>query len=75
MDRDQVATEVPPDVGIVDIDVHNTLDSVKDLFPYLPQRWRRHIENYGVRRYAGAAYPRFLPSREEARPASGRASG
>ena len=27
--------------AIIDCDLHNEIDSLKDLYPYLPQRWRR----------------------------------
>ena len=75
MDQQKLALERARQVGIVDCDLHNTLDSIRDLFPYLSQQWRRHIEDYGVRRFAGGSYPRFLPPREDARPPSGKVSG
>ena len=62
-------------VGVVDCDVHNHLDSVRDLYPYLSRRWRDHIERFGLRRYVGCNYPRFWYNREEARPPSGRQMG
>jgi acetate kinase len=68
VEHENAALERARQAGIVDCDLHNTLDSMKDLYPYLSQRWRRHIEDYGVRRYAGTSYPRFLPPREDARP-------
>jgi uncharacterized protein len=61
--------------GIVDCDVHNELDSPRDLFPYLAERWRRHVEVYGLGGYAGVSYPRFWDNREDARPAPGRKPG
>lgn len=60
---------------IIDCDLHNELDSIKDLYPYLSQRWRDYIETYGVRPFAGSYYPRFWPNRADARPPSGRQSG
>lgn len=75
VDQQKLALERARQAGIVDCDLHNTLDSIKDLFPYLSQQWRRHIEDYGVRRFAGGSYPRFLPPREDARPPSGKVSG
>jgi predicted TIM-barrel fold metal-dependent hydrolase len=75
VEHENAALERARQAGIVDCDLHNTLDSMKDLYPYLSQRWRRHIEDYGVRRYAGTSYPRFLPPREDARPPSGKVSG
>ncbi len=40
--------------ALVDCDFHNELDSIKDLYPYLSQRWRDHIKTYGTRGPAGA---------------------
>src|SRR5919205_71305 len=61
--------------ALIDCDFHNELDSIKDLYPYLSQRWRDHIDTYGTRGPAGAYYPRFMDHREDARPPSGRRSG
>jgi predicted TIM-barrel fold metal-dependent hydrolase len=61
--------------GIVDCDVHNEVDSLRDLYPYLPARWRTHIERFGTGRYSGASYPRFWGDRQDARPPSGRKAG
>ncbi len=61
--------------AIIDCDVHNELDSDKDLYPYLSSRWRDHIETFGLRTVAGGYYPRFMDNREDVRPPSGRRSG
>jgi uncharacterized protein len=61
--------------GIIDCDFHNELDSEKDLYPYLPQRWRDHIDTYGIRTYSGEYYPRFMDHRASAWPPSGRRAG
>src|SRR5947208_4400793 len=61
--------------ALIDCDFHNELDSIKDLYPYLSQRWRDHIETYGTRGHGGAYYPRFMDHRADARPPSGRRSG
>src|SRR5258708_4665912 len=61
--------------ALIDCDFHNEIDSIKDLFPYLSQRWRDHIETYGTRGPGGAYYPRFMDHRADARPPSGRRSG
>jgi len=61
--------------ALIDCDFHNELDSIKDLYPYLSERWRDHIDAYGVRGPAGGYYPRFMDHREDARPPSGRRSG
>ena len=34
-------------LGLIDCDIHPTLRSVTDLESFLPERWRRHLENYG----------------------------
>src|SRR6476661_8875124 len=61
--------------ALIDCDFHNELDSIKDLYPYLSQHWREHIDQYGTRGPAGGYYPRFMDHREDARPPSGRRSG
>src|SRR5919205_1468885 len=61
--------------ALIDCDFHNELDSTKDLYPYLAQRWRDHIDMYGTRGAPGGYYPRFMDHREDARPPSGRRSG
>lgn len=43
--------------AIIDCDIHNTLPSEKVLAGYLPERWRRHLEQFGPRSYSGAYYP------------------
>jgi hypothetical protein len=42
LERREVRGRTRP--AIIDCDFHNELDSIKDLFPYLSQRWRDHIE-------------------------------
>ena len=61
--------------ALIDCDFHNELDSIKDLYPYLSQRWREHIDAYGAHGPAGGYYPRYMDHREDARPPSGRRSG
>src|SRR5215211_4634858 len=61
--------------ALIDCDFHNELDSIKDLFPYLSQRWRDHIETFGLQGPTGGYFPRFMDHREDARPPSGRRSG
>src|SRR5216684_6231140 len=61
--------------ALIDCDFHNEIDSIKDLYPYLSQRWRDHIDSYGTRGPGGAYYPRFMDHRADARPPSGRRSG
>src|SRR5437016_4738561 len=61
--------------ALIDGDFHNELNTIQDLYPYLAQRWRDHIETHGMRGPQGAYYPRFMDHREDARPPSGRVSG
>lgn len=61
--------------AIIDCDIHNELDSPRDLHPYLPARWLEHLKTYGMRAPSGAYYPRFLDRRNDAHPPSGRAPG
>src|SRR3954466_5045047 len=72
-ERDPRTRRVRP--ALIDCDFHNELDSIKDLYPYLSQRWREHIEAFGTRSPAGSDSPRFMDPREDARPPSGRRSG
>jgi uncharacterized protein len=72
-------------VPIVDCDLHAELDSLRDLLPYLAQRWHRHIEMFGTQRagqsrmalprYSGSAMPRYFDHRASAFPPSGRKAG
>src|ERR1700682_3456489 len=71
----ETETRVRTRRALFDCDFHNELDSIKDLYPYLSQRWREHIDTYGTRGAAGGYYPRFMDHREDARPPSGRRSG
>src|SRR5258707_15463139 len=61
--------------ALIDCDFHNEIDSIKDLYPYLSQRWRDHLDTYGTRGPGGAYYPRFMDHRADARPPPGRRSG
>jgi predicted TIM-barrel fold metal-dependent hydrolase len=62
--------------ALVDCDLHNELHGdVQALLPYLPARWREHVETFGVRFPAGGFYPRFMDHRQDARPPSGRRAG
>jgi predicted TIM-barrel fold metal-dependent hydrolase len=51
--------------GLVDCDVHNTPASDQALRPYLSERWRRHVERFGLRTRHGLAagfpYPKSTP--------------
>ncbi len=51
--------------GLVDCDIHNYPASESVLRPYLPDRWRRHLERFGSRSRHGLAqgypYPKSAP--------------
>ena len=62
--------------ALIDCDLHNELHGdIWALAPYLPSRWRRHLESIGVRSASGGYYPRFMDHRADARPPSGRRAG
>jgi predicted TIM-barrel fold metal-dependent hydrolase len=64
-------------LGFVDCDIHPVQRSPKDLYPYLEQRWREHIENFGGHLCQGLAaqlpFPRMMASgmRADAYPSNG----
>jgi len=45
-------------VAAIDCDIHNTTASNKTLLKYLPERWKRHHEQFGGHAHSGAYYPR-----------------
>ena len=50
-------------LAVIDCDIHNTMSSPSVLAKYLPERWRRYLEQYGLKRgYSGASYPRLHPN-------------
>ena len=70
----QAATRARSLPAIVDCDIHNTIASDAALAPFMPERWRRHLEKYSIRfYYTGAFYPRLNPNaaRTDAWPPSG----
>jgi|DewCreStandDraft_2_1066082.scaffolds.fasta_scaffold00062_161 predicted TIM-barrel fold metal-dependent hydrolase len=60
-------------LAVIDCDIHNALPSDKTLLKYLPERWRRHHELFGMRGHFGSYYPRLNPNaaRTDAWPPSG----
>ena len=73
MSRPDAAKRTKP--AIIDCDVHPEWNSQDEVFPFLSQRWREHLETYGMRGYSGAGYPRFQNRRIDSDPPSGRKSG
>jgi uncharacterized protein len=61
--------------AMIDCDFHNEIDSIKDLYPYLSERWKTHIDTFGLHGPSGGYYPRFMDHREDAIPPSGRRAG
>ncbi|UGS35295.1 amidohydrolase family protein [Capillimicrobium parvum] len=64
---------------LVDADVHNTLATNDLLLPYLPQRWARHVERFGVRHPDSIGFfatrPRNFAARTDAWPPGGGVPG
>lgn len=62
---------------IIDSDIHPTLRAESDLNPWLSERWKKHIAEYGKLGHGPYAarntYPRFMPatSRRDAWPPNG----
>jgi predicted TIM-barrel fold metal-dependent hydrolase len=58
---------------VIDCDIHNAMPSDEVLYKYLPARWRRHHELFGLRGHYGGHYPRAMPNaaRHDAWPPSG----
>jgi predicted TIM-barrel fold metal-dependent hydrolase len=65
-------------LGIVDCDVHNAVPNDAALRPYLPARWRDHMDEVGARTFSpyqsGFVYPKVSPgggARTDAWPPNG----
>jgi predicted TIM-barrel fold metal-dependent hydrolase len=73
----QTATPKQSTIGMVDCDVHQTLPSIRALFPYLPARWRAYIEETNFRVLPNAPYPKVVNGGErlDARPPQGGPAG
>lgn len=71
------ASEPSVRLGVVDCDIHPMLRSRQALYPYLPQRWRDHLDSYGTSTreafIASPAYPKWTPalSRKDSWPPAG----
>jgi predicted TIM-barrel fold metal-dependent hydrolase len=70
-------TDAKTRLRIIDSDIHPALRTPRDLDPYLSERWRKHIAEYGKISHRGYAlrnmYPRFMPNtaRRDAWPPDG----
>src|ERR1700733_1342335 len=64
-------------LAIADGDIHPQRNGAADLFPFLEQRWKQHLQTFGSRPrqayQAGPAYPKSQPnaSRRDAWPPEG----
>ncbi len=63
--------------GIVDCDIHPTMKSKTELYPWLAERWRKHLAEYGAQPRVpfttGTQYPKAAPAtaRRDAWPPNG----
>jgi uncharacterized protein len=68
-------------IAVADCDIHPATRETRDLFPWLAERWRRHLAEYGAGRRLGMqngpAYPKSQPnaSRRDAYPPEGGRQG
>jgi uncharacterized protein len=46
----------------IDCDIHNAMPSDQVLYKFLPARWRRYHEMFGLRGHYGGYYPRAMPN-------------
>jgi predicted TIM-barrel fold metal-dependent hydrolase len=71
------AAAVRARIGAIDCDVHHALKSPRDLYPFMPARWRTHYETFGTSHgnpYTGTTpYPKATPalSRKDSWPPAG----
>ena len=63
--------------GIIDCDIHPTTRNRSELHPWLPERWRKHLAEYGAQARlpfsTGTQYPKAAPAtaRRDAWPPGG----
>ena len=80
-DRKGVARATPVKQRVFDCDIHPRIKSEKDLYPFLEQRWQRHLETFGFLSrqgfMGGKAYPKSTPhaSRRDSWPPGGGGPG
>ncbi len=62
---------------LVDADVHNAVNDISDLTPFLSERWRAYIKQSGFNTAIGTGYVRLyqLAARRDSFPPSGRLPG
>jgi uncharacterized protein len=63
--------------GIIDCDIHPTTQNRSELYPWLPERWQKHLAEYGAQARlpfsTGTQYPKAAPAtaRRDAWPPAG----
>lgn len=64
-------------ISLVDSDVHNYPDSIDELVPYLPQRWKAYIKQSGFSNLSVSHYPKVYAqaARRDSFPPNGKRSG
>lgn len=64
-------------LALVDCDVHQTVRTLRDLYPYLSAHWRAYIEETGFKGLPNAPYPKVVGGgeRQDARPPDGGPAG
>jgi hypothetical protein len=81
MSQTETLTHAETRLQIIDCDIHPAMRSVRDLYPFLAQRWRDHLDTYGLRLpapfTASSPYPKATPalSRADAWPPNGAPPG
>ena len=59
MRADSVPHTAPTHMPVVDADVHNYINSIADLVPYLPDRWQRYVRQSGMEMPPVSLYPKM----------------
>ncbi len=81
MSQTETLTHAETRLQIIDCDIHPAMRSARDLYPFLAQRWRDHLDTYGLRLpapfTASSPYPKATPalSRADAWPPNGAPPG
>jgi predicted TIM-barrel fold metal-dependent hydrolase len=75
-------TTAKTQIGVVDCDIHPTVTAMSDLHPYMTDRWKQHLKEFGAnlrQQFASAGlyarYNRDGGARMDARPPNGVPSG
>lgn len=73
MDNDASRATAPTHIPIVDADVHNYINGIADLAPYLPTRWQQYVRQSGMEMPPISLYPKMhaAAARRDAWPPNG----